>query len=75
MELSMDFKLTKDEKKLLNITRDLFDYFQTDYIPVKKILSFLNLNTLPPNIKIQNNKVFIKDIAKLIKEKNIKYKI
>lgn len=71
----MNFKLTKKEKKLLNITRDLFDHFQTDYIDVKKILDFLNLKTLKSSVKIQNGKVFIKDIAKLIKEENIKYKI
>jgi len=37
----MNFELTKDEKRLLNITRDLFDYFGTDYIPIKEVLKFL----------------------------------
>ena len=71
----MNFELTKDEKRLLNITRDLFDYFGTDYIPIKEVLKFLNIERIDPNIKIQNNKIFIKDIAKLIKENNLKYKI
>ena len=61
----MELNKAKINKLLLSINRS--DHFEID-----KVLEILNVSTLPIEIQLNNNQIFIRDLTKYIVDNNLK---
>jgi len=60
----MNTNLDIVELKKININKRLFAKYKTDYFEINTVLEILGVATLPIEIPLNNNQVFIRDIAR-----------
>ena len=70
----MSVTLDVTELKKSNTNQKLFSIFKTDHFEIDEVLKIINEKTLPVEIPINNNMVFIRDLTKYIVENNIDLK-
>jgi hypothetical protein len=62
------------EHKKINVNKQLFSLMRTDYFEIDTVLKILNLKTLPVEISVNNNQVFIRDLTNYIVSTDFKLK-
>ena len=60
------------EIKKIDMNRLLFNYFRSDYFDISTVNELLNTETLPIEIKTNNNKVFIRDLTNYLIKYDLK---
>jgi len=50
----------------------IFSIYKKDYLEIDEVLNFLSLETIPNDIQISNNKIFIRDITNYMIKNNLK---
>jgi len=64
----------KKELKKIEVNKHLFSIYKMDHFEIDTVIKILNVNTLPIDIPLNNNQIFIRDLSKFIVENNIKLK-
>lgn len=54
------------------INKLLFSINRSDHFEIDKVLEILNVSTLPIEIQLNNNQIFIRDLTKYIVDNNLK---
>lgn len=60
------------ELNKVRINQKLFSINRKDHFEIYEVLNILNVDTLPIEIPLNNNQVFIRDLSKYIVENNLK---
>ncbi len=60
------------ELNKVKINQKLFSINRKDHFEINKVLEILNTDTLPIDIPLNNNMVFIRDLSKYLVENNLK---
>lgn len=60
------------ELNKVKINQKLFSINRKDHFEIYEVLNILNVDTLPIEIPLNNNQVFIRDLSKYIVENNLK---
>jgi len=61
-----------NEIKKININKKLFNKYNSDHFEIDTVLEILNMETLPVDIPMNNNQIFIRDLSNFIVSKSIK---
>ncbi len=65
-------KIDNLELMKIKINKELFSINHTDHFDIEKVLLILDVDTLPVEIPLNNNQVFIRDLSKYIVDNNLK---
>jgi hypothetical protein len=72
MDTTTDTTIDPIELKKVNINKKLFSKYRSDYFEIDTVLEILNVVTLPIEIQMNNNQIFIRDISNYIVNKGLK---
>lgn len=65
-------KIDTTELKKIETNKLLFSINKADHFEIDTVLEILNVETLPIDIPLNNNQIFIRDLTKFIVENNLK---
>lgn len=60
------------ELEKITLNRLLFSVSKKDHFEIKEVLDILNMETLPIDIALNNNQVFIRDLSRYMVENKLK---
>lgn len=60
------------ELKKISLNKLLFSINKKDHFEIEEVLKILNVDTLPIEIQLNNNQIFIRDISKYLVLNNLK---
>lgn len=63
--------LDKTELQKIEINKLLFSRFKTDHFDIETVLEIIGVDTLPVEIPLNNNQIFIRDLSKYIVDKKL----
>lgn len=70
----MSENIDAEESKKIEINKQLFSIYNSDHFEINSVLKILNEETLPVDISLNNNQVFIRDLTNFIVKNNIELK-
>jgi hypothetical protein len=65
-------KIDKLELDKITLNRMLYSICKKDHFEIDEVLEILNVNTLPIEIPLNNNQIFIRDLSKFMVENGLK---
>ena len=63
--------LDSEELQKIEINKLLFARFKTDHFDIEAAIEIIGVDTLPVDIPLNNNQIFIRDLTKYIVEKKL----
>lgn len=70
----MSLDIDKIELKKVLTNKKIFSIFKDSHIDIENVLKLLDANTLPTEIPINNNVVFIRDLSNYVVNNDIELK-
>jgi len=70
----MNKEIDNVELKKIEINKKLFSIYKTDHFEIKTVLEILDTDTLPIDIPLNNNQIFIRDLTRYVVENKVKLK-
>lgn len=62
------------ELRKIQVNKNIFSMYKCDHFEIDTVLEILNKETLPVDIPLNNNQIFIRDLSKYIVENNMQLK-
>ncbi len=63
--------LDRTELQKIEVNKLLFSRFKTDHFDIEAALEIIGVETLPVEIPLNNNQIFIRDLSKYIVDKKL----
>lgn len=67
----MEYAIDQNELKKIVINKQLFALNKTDHFEIDTVLDILDMDTLPIEIPLNNNQIFIRDLSKYIVDNDL----
>jgi hypothetical protein len=66
-----NFEIDEAEVKKIEMNKLLFSFGKKDKFEINEVLEILNVSTIPNEIKIDNNQIFIRNLSNYLVKHNL----